>query len=223
MKKLRYLFIAILLFCAAAQSPAQKTPAVSPSPAQTPAAAAADFYGKFEKGVYQNDVFGFSLTSPAKWPVIEQSVMSEIVEANKEMLNGKNEYYNKILEDNFKVEKLLISFGKAPYGAPSNALLGISSQKIQPNAASLEVNMDVTRRSFLASDLKPVIGKPQNISFGQVKAMFMDISFNKDGVVIHQRLYICPHKGFYINLAATYIEEADFTTMEAAINTLKFK
>jgi hypothetical protein len=221
MKKLHYIFIiAALLLGFAAQAAAQKVLVETPPP---PSPAVTDFYGKLENGVYTNSVFGFSLTPPPKWQIIERALMTEIVEDSKGMFKGSSEYYNKILEDNFKAEKLIISFGKSPYGTPSNAALAVSSQKIPDNPATLEANMDVTRRSFLASELKPIVSKPKAISFGQVKAMSMDISFNKDGVVINQRLYICPHKGFYINLATTYIEEADLATLEAAIKTLKFK
>lgn len=222
MKKLQLLFLAAMLISGAVfQSYAQKTPAKKPAPKSTPVS---DVYGRMENGVYINDVFRFSLRPPLNWHILEADAMNLALEGGKENLKGDNARYNKLLEENFKAEKLLKSFLKKPVGAPENAFLGVSSQKISPEASSLEANMEVTRRSIMASKMAPIVSAPKRISFGLVKAMWMDTFIDQgDGIVLKQRLYVCPHKGYYINVAFTYFNAADLPQLEAAIKTLKFK
>ncbi len=220
MKKLQFLFLAaVLMLGAVFQINAQKNPA---KPASQPASLN-NIYGRVENGVYINDVFGFSLTPPRNWQVIEADAMEEVGQLSRDDLKGDNVRYNQLLEENFKVEKLLKGFVKKPLGTPENAFLGVSSQKIPANAAPLKANMDVTRQTLLASKLSPIVSAPVPISFGEVKAMWMDTDVEEGGMRVKQRLYVCLHKGYYINVVLTYVDTADLPLLEAAIKTLKFK
>src|SRR5262249_26368382 len=139
MKKLHLILLATLFLCSITAPLTAQKKRVSKT------AAPANIYGKVENGVYTNDVFRFSLTLPANWKPMKPEFIQVLARMNKDTFKGDSVRYNKLLEENFKVERVLMSVTKEAFGMPGNAFIGISSQKIPANSAPLEVNAEVTR------------------------------------------------------------------------------
>jgi hypothetical protein len=180
-------------------------------------------FGKVENGVYTNDVLRFSISVPADWYSLSVEKTQADTERLRTLVQGDNAFYNKLLDENFKVERFVLQYARKPAGSPGNASLGISVQKLSPGFPLLEKSAGTTRKALMAGNLAPQIAPVKIKYFGKIRSALLEAVTNYNGVEVKQRLYLIQTRGYGVNVVLSYIDDMDLLVMENSIKTLQFK
>lgn len=224
------LFVASMTFAARAQSAQQKDEPPPPRPVAPPApAGATPDPGRVEGGTYSNDFFGFSMTLPKGWVVLDADDNKKIMDAGKGLVEeGASELKKKGVEAAIVRTHFLVTASKFPAGTPGpgfNAFLICIAERIPTAVIKTEAEyVSAMQRPFDGTSTKMELSSPlRTQKVGGADFTVADMKMTVGPVVTAQRYYVRITKGYALVAAYTYFDDADLKTFEEMMGSVKFK
>lgn len=183
-----------------------------------------DIYGRFENGVYTNDVLGLAFTIPKKWNGRRwgSAVEARVEEQQKQTL-GTNEKALKQVERIARDEIKIFRFEKKILEPFYHTLISISAQKLWEKPGTMQQSMEAIRKLLFNSTNQPEVSEVKSIKIGDVEGVYVDYSRVIQGKVFKQRLHQFRNKGYMIGLSFSWFDDEDLKLMENALKTMKFE
>lgn len=181
-----------------------------------------DFLGGVDNGVYLNGYFGFSLSVPKGWKVIDAETTAALMQMGTDVVKGKNERSNKALEESIKQEVVLLNVTKKPIGALENAMVMIGVRKQPSKHITASMVAEATKSLFASS---PTVKLTKDVEVVTVAGKkFAAMEFVIDVGEHHGRIkyFVAMVDGFALSFSLSYDDEADFAELKKSWDSLKF-
>ena len=103
-----------------------------------------------------------------------------------------------------------------------HTFMSCSALKLYEKPATMQQNMEGTRKALLAASFQPKVGEIRPVKIGAIEGFSLDVELTTQGRLLKQRLYHFRNRGYMIGFMFSYLDEADLLLMERSLNTLRF-
>jgi hypothetical protein len=167
----------------------------------------ANFFGKVNDATYTNEFFGFSLSLPDGWLLLDREKVNEIMNAG----TGDEDV------------QMLLSITKSPIGTPQNASLMAVTEKAPSNDFTPE--QSARAGQLLVTRNMPYVTQHEihPIKVDGVDFVTYNTEVKKGDILARQKFYVTVRNGFTLSFILTYTEEKDLAILDGFIQSVKFK
>jgi hypothetical protein len=185
--------------------------------------------GRLEGGVYSNDFFGISFTTPPGWFTQDAEAKKRIVDNGMEVVGeGASARKKAEMEAAMKRTYFLVSVSKYDPSTPGtdfNALMMCIAERVP--SAIIKTEAEYIRMSLRAlqgtSARATMAGPVRTVKLGGVNFATADVKMTLGPMVAVQRYYVRLMKGHAFALVYTYVDDADLKPLEELLASVKFK
>lgn len=227
------LFIASATCAARAQSAQQKNDPPPPTRANVrsdPQSANTLDTGNLEGGAYSNDFFGFSLTLPDGWLVLDTDDNKKILNKGRQAVEENvPEKKKAALEASLARTSILLSTSKHKLGTPHpepNAMFVCIAERVPTDLIKTGADyLSAGQRSLTAAAGTKLefVGPMRTEKVGGLDFAVVDLKMTAGSAVRIRRQYVRIMKGHALSLTYIYIDDADLKTLDQLLGTVKFK
>lgn len=149
---------------------AQK-PAPPPRPASPPPSVSASdtkaILGELDGHIYTNDFFGFTMSIPENFTILERTELELLADAGVDMIKSKNEGSSKTIEESAARTINILAITKFPAGRPGNAALEFAAtRQISGVTPTMALQANVTLMTSTGSF--KLIDRLKSVKFGGI-------------------------------------------------------
>jgi hypothetical protein len=183
-------------------------------------------YGSWVGSTYKNDFFGFSITIPENWYILEKEERKASMKAGAEELKNANIFDKDEMERVTKITEIttanLFHVGYPAEEAmeeESNRNLILSVEKV-PEKINRAQYVKITRQNFTKLSPNLVIKSETNKTIATQEFASLEIEFEVYGIPVYQEHLICLKNGFAVFFVLTWLENSDKEQLDAIMATL---
>jgi hypothetical protein len=183
-------------------------------------------FGRMEKSEYLNDYFGFRVSVPESWHLIERETRDAALQVSKEMSKGSDPKVNAGIDKSMAKTYVLFSLTKFPLRTPNvrQAMFQCGIEELSDKDMSARVYLEKNKDFLLNSPLNYKLLKdvfPATVAGTSFYAM--DMQQSAGGVTVTHRYYSTVRKGYALFFVISYFDDADRLTSEKALQASKFE
>lgn len=215
MRKFRPVFIIAMIAAAYVAAAAQQN-------APPPPARFDDFLGKSEKGKYQNSYFGFELSYPSNWHVVDQETSRAAIRIGTDVLKGSDQQANKMLVESTETEIVLFHASKKPLGSIGNQSLLMAVQQ-QPSPSVLPTMVaEATKSLLLNSPGMEVTKDTRKAMIGGREFALVDFKLNVGSQVVLVRYFVTVIRGYALTFSLSLLDGDTPSELDAILSSIRF-
>jgi hypothetical protein len=176
--------------------------------------------GAINDRLYQNNFFNFTLDLPADWILATQEDTDLLKEGAKEKMKQDKKPGD---QTSFKRTAFLFSLTKNAIGSMDNASIIAAAEVGPPVKATLQQVAAATVLNFVAKSGYQLEAPTKYVKIGG--RTFAVIQIKKElipGVTLHQKFYMTPSRGYFIEFVGSFTKPADSTVFDEMVKSLKF-
>jgi hypothetical protein len=190
----------------------------------------ADFdYGNWTGSTYQNDFFGFSITVPEDWHIMEKEEMTAVRQStpdadfvNKEKMKEVAELADITVADLFSAKRYTTEEAATKEGI-SNTFIVARAENLPSLITTREQYVELTRQVIVEISPNMVIKSETDTSIGGMEFSSLKTELHVDGICIFQETLICLKSGFCLFFHLTWSDDSEKEQLDAIMATLKWK
>ena len=182
--------------------------------------------GKMENSVYSNDSFGFKVSLPESWHVVERETTDAALQVSKEMAKGSDKQANVEFDQSLAKTFLFFTLTKFPLRTPNvtQAMLQCGVERVSDKRVTARFYLEKNRDFLLGSPLQYKLLRdvyPETIA--GLSFFVMDMQQSAAGITVQQKYYATIRKGYALFFVTNYFVDADNIAMEKIIQGTQFK
>ncbi len=184
-------------------------------------------YGRIENGKYNNKFFGFELTLPVGWIVLNKDELKKYEDLGKKLVTDNDKNLKAIVDAMDITTAVLIAISNYEIGAAvdnnSNFTLSALSLKYLPGVKTGGDYLFNVRELLKNGQLKydSMDTKYEKVTFGGREFYSMNASLAVGGKKIRQRCYAAIQNEFCIFGVASYMTDEQIAIIEKMMSSMK--
>lgn len=182
--------------------------------------------GRIENFVYVNHYFGFQVSLPESWSIMERDVTDAAIQVSKETLKGSDSHRNSEIEQSIAKTYLFFSVTKFPLRTPNvtPAMLHCGIERLSGSPVTARVYLENSRDLMLHSTFQyKLLHDVYPETIGGLSFFVMDMQQSDANVILKQKYYATILKGHALFFVTNYFVDADGIDMDKIIHGAKFK
>ena len=172
--------------------------------------------------VYRNEKLRFEFTLPNGWIVTGENEKAALLEMGKDNLKSGKKRTDAAIDYSAAREVQLLMASKKPVGALGNSMIGMSFVKQASASFTPKMVVEAGKSVFLANPTFKLVRDTAEKTIGGKKFAYIDLEVQSNGQTV-QLHYLATMVGQNaLAIAVSYLDDADFKTVQASLNTMRF-